>query len=137
MIKQQYEDLANKDKKRYEIEKRKFEAYRLNHPFDQAKEGITPNAKRLQRKQAEADTSSGNRTTDKGEPDDGSKDDSSSSSSASVVNDGSSDDDRSESNKKETPSNKKIYNQKFNIFQQSKIQRKRNIYQKSQRSKIQ
>ena len=106
--------MANKDKKRYEVEKQKFEAYRLDHPFDQAKEGITLNAKRLQRKQAEAGTPTGNKITGKGELVDGSKDGSSSSSSASVAYDGSSDDDRSEFSKKETFSNKKINTQKAN-----------------------
>ncbi|KAI7859385.1 hypothetical protein BDC45DRAFT_553189 [Circinella umbellata] len=94
----QYEDLADHDKKRYEIEKQKFEAYRMDHPFDPAKEGVTINAKRLQRKQVDADTSTRNHILEKKEPD-GINDDyssSSSSSAASSTSDEFSDGDHSE-----------------------------------------
>ncbi|KAG2222874.1 hypothetical protein INT45_000489 [Circinella minor] len=103
----QYEDLADHDKKRYEIEKQKFEAYRMDHPFDAAKEGVTINAKRLQRKQVEADTSPSNHILEKKELDcinDDYSSSSSSSSAASSTSDEFSDGDHSESDEHERSS---------------------------------
>ncbi|KAI7851029.1 hypothetical protein BDC45DRAFT_516976 [Circinella umbellata] len=66
--KKRYEDLADIDKERYNTEYRKYIAFRLEHPYNPEKEGVTMKTKKQQqKKQAEADALSYYYTIDKEE----------------------------------------------------------------------
>ncbi|KAI8136800.1 high mobility group box domain-containing protein [Fennellomyces sp. T-0311] len=52
--KKKYQDLAVKDKQRFEREMKEFEAYRKDHPYDAATEGTSVSSKKQKRKLAGA-----------------------------------------------------------------------------------